>query len=111
MLGTFNVGDQGDGLVPDLSRVIGAVLNSVGIGSQIGGQHPGVQVTAPTFASQGNESVEGIQNNPDARNQAGNQLPGQSLPQAMHVPLGATIPVPSLNLVGKKIVFHYFFGV
>ncbi|XP_019173661.1 PREDICTED: large proline-rich protein BAG6-like isoform X3 [Ipomoea nil] len=98
MLGTFNVGDQGGGLVPDLSRVIGAVLNSVGIGSQIGGQHPGVQVTAPTFASQGNEAAEGIQNNPGARNQAGNQLPGQSLPQAMHIPLGATIPIPSLNL-------------
>lgn len=69
------------------------------------------QVTAPTFASQGNEAAEGIQNNPGARNQAGNQLPGQSLPQAMHIPLGATIPVPSLNLVGKKVVFHYFFGV
>nr|GMC73328.1 large proline-rich protein BAG6 [Ipomoea batatas] len=82
MLGTFNVGDQGGGLVPDLSRVIGAVLNSVGIGSQIGGQHPGVQVTAPTFASQGNESVEGIQNNPDARNQAGNQLPDNQLNQS-----------------------------
>ncbi|KAF7829504.1 ubiquitin-like domain-containing protein CIP73 isoform X1 [Senna tora] len=34
VLGTFNVGDQGDGVVPDLSRVIGAVLNSIGIGGQ-----------------------------------------------------------------------------
>ncbi|GAB4828408.1 hypothetical protein Ancab_035406 [Ancistrocladus abbreviatus] len=33
VLGTFNVGDQGDGAVPDLSWVIGAVLNSLGIGN------------------------------------------------------------------------------
>ncbi|KAK7828359.1 large proline-rich protein bag6 [Quercus suber] len=34
VLGTFNVGEQGEGVVPDLSRVIGAVLNSIGLGGQ-----------------------------------------------------------------------------
>ncbi|KAJ8429598.1 hypothetical protein Cgig2_008828 [Carnegiea gigantea] len=34
VLGTLNVGDQGEGVVPNLTRVIGAVLNSLGVGSQ-----------------------------------------------------------------------------
>ncbi|PPS06063.1 hypothetical protein GOBAR_AA14580 [Gossypium barbadense] len=34
VLGTFNVGDQGEGIIPDLIRVIGVVLNSFGVGSQ-----------------------------------------------------------------------------
>ncbi|KAK7250488.1 hypothetical protein RIF29_32958 [Crotalaria pallida] len=34
VLGTINVGEQGEGAVPDLSGVIGAVLNSIGIGGQ-----------------------------------------------------------------------------
>ncbi|GMP81811.1 hypothetical protein CsSME_00036395 [Camellia sinensis var. sinensis] len=48
VLGTLNVGEQGEGIVPDLTRVIGAVLNSIGIGSQtatgvMGGVQPTVQ--------------------------------------------------------------------
>ncbi|KAL6199741.1 hypothetical protein ACLB2K_029524 [Fragaria x ananassa] len=35
VLGTFNVGDQGESMAPDLSRVIGAFLNSIGIGNQV----------------------------------------------------------------------------
>uniref|UniRef100_A0A2P2LMS2 Uncharacterized protein MANES_05G140700 n=1 Tax=Rhizophora mucronata TaxID=61149 RepID=A0A2P2LMS2_RHIMU len=34
VLGTFNVGDHGEAAVPDLDRVIGAVLNTLGIGGQ-----------------------------------------------------------------------------
>ncbi|KAI8561199.1 hypothetical protein RHMOL_Rhmol04G0319500 [Rhododendron molle] len=48
VLGTLNVGDQGEGIVPDLTRVIGAVLNSIGLGSQnasnvVGGVQPTMQ--------------------------------------------------------------------
>lgn len=45
VLGTFNVGEQGENVGSDLSRVIGAVLNSIGIGSQPGTQ-PSMQVSS-----------------------------------------------------------------
>jgi uncharacterized ubiquitin-like protein YukD len=35
VLGTFNIPDQGDGGIPDLNRIVSAVLNSVGIGSLV----------------------------------------------------------------------------
>ncbi|XP_019227408.1 PREDICTED: large proline-rich protein BAG6 isoform X2 [Nicotiana attenuata] len=92
VLGTFNVGDQGEGVVPDLSRVIGAVLNTVGIGNMTGGQLPGVQVNAPVPPPQGNvsQSQSGSQ-------QSGQAFAGQSLPQVVQIPLGAAIAVPSIN--------------
>ncbi|XP_009762566.1 uncharacterized protein LOC107814725 isoform X3 [Nicotiana tabacum] len=92
VLGTFNVGDQGEGVVPDLSRVIGAVLNTVGIGNMTGGQLPGVQVSAPVPPPQGNvsQSQSGSQ-------QSGQAFAGQSLPQVVQIPLGAAIAVPSIN--------------
>ncbi|KAH1032504.1 hypothetical protein J1N35_044678 [Gossypium stocksii] len=34
VLGTFHVGDQGEGIMPDLIRVIGVVLNSFRVGNQ-----------------------------------------------------------------------------
>ncbi|KAM7514013.1 hypothetical protein LguiA_003596 [Lonicera macranthoides] len=106
VLGTFNVGEQGEGVVPDLSRVIGAVLNSFGIGNQTvvgGGPQPNVQVNASAQAPQGNET-EGRQGNVGDQRQAGNQphpglaFSGQSIPQVMQIPIGAAIPVPSLNM-------------
>ncbi|KAI8002153.1 Ubiquitin-like domain-containing protein CIP73 [Camellia lanceoleosa] len=107
VLGTLNVGEQGEGIVPDLTRVIGAVLNSIGIGSQtatgvMGGVQPIVQFNSPGQAPQGNET-EGARNNTSGQSQAGNQtqpgqaLPSQNLPQVLQIPLGAAIPVPSLN--------------
>ncbi|MCD7457134.1 hypothetical protein HAX54_034322 [Datura stramonium] len=93
VLGTFNVGDQGEGLVmPDLSRVIGAVLNTVGIGNMTGGQLPGVQASAPVSRPQGNESLSQSGNQ-----QSGQAFSGQSLPQVVQIPLGAAIAVPSIN--------------
>ncbi|CAH8360787.1 unnamed protein product [Eruca vesicaria subsp. sativa] len=48
VLGTFNSPDQTEGMVPDISRVIGAVLNSFGVG----GQNPhGINVTQPSMPS------------------------------------------------------------
>ncbi|KAG8378028.1 hypothetical protein BUALT_Bualt08G0095600 [Buddleja alternifolia] len=97
VLGTLNVGDPGESAVPDISRVIGAVLNSIGIGNQAAGMQPGVQT------SRGNET-EGLRADASSQNQGGNQyvpwqaFHGQSAPQAMQIPMGAAIAVPSLNL-------------
>ncbi|KAL3340754.1 hypothetical protein AABB24_029068 [Solanum stoloniferum] len=93
VLGTFNVGDSGEGLVPDLNRVIGAVLNTVGIGNMTGGQLPGVQASAPAPHPQGNESLS-----QSGSQQSGQAFSGQSLPQVVQIPLGAAIAVPSINL-------------
>lgn len=102
VLGTFNVGEQGDGIVPDLGRVIGAVLNSIGIGNQNGSQ-PGVQLNAQVQPPQ-RSGPEGTRNDASTQSQAGNQsqpgqpFSGQSLPQVVQIPLGAAIAIPSLNM-------------
>ncbi|KAF3957076.1 hypothetical protein CMV_017871 [Castanea mollissima] len=111
VLGTFNVGDQGEGIVPDLSRVIGAVLNSIGLGGQtttVG--NSGTQSTLPNAPSQppqGNET-EGMRGNVGGQAQTGSQAqsgqafssqPFQSLPQVVQIPLAAAaVPVPSLHM-------------
>ncbi|XVE56243.1 hypothetical protein DITRI_Ditri03aG0222700 [Diplodiscus trichospermus] len=102
VLGTFNVGDQGEGIVPDLTRVIGAVLNSFGVGGQP--TNVGTTTQSSTAAPHGNET-DGVRGG--GENQAGNQtqsaqsFPGQSFqvaPQVMTIPLNAAqIPIPSLN--------------
>ncbi|CAL0303487.1 unnamed protein product [Lupinus luteus] len=101
VLGTINLGEQGGGMVPDLSGVIGAVLNSFGIGGQ---SRNSVSNATQTSAPSGNET-EGI--HAGNQNLAGNQAqPGQafrgqafqSLPQLVQIPVPAgTIPIPSLN--------------
>ncbi|XP_057974336.1 uncharacterized protein LOC131162162 isoform X3 [Malania oleifera] len=107
VLGTFNVGDQVEGVVPDLTRVIGAVLNSLGIGNQmtangVGGGQANVQANAPVQAPQGN-GADGTRGNVGGQSQAGNQaqgpqtIPLHSLPQVMQIPLsGSAVPIPSL---------------
>ncbi|KAJ7966936.1 Large proline-rich protein BAG6 [Quillaja saponaria] len=109
VLGTFNVEDQGEGTVPDLSRVVGAVLNSIGIGSQTTANVATTAQSSPPNlhgqASQGNETEEMLAG---SQNQAGNQAqsvqafpsqPFQSLPQVVPIPLAAgAIPVPSLHV-------------
>ncbi|CAA0813374.1 Ubiquitin-like superfamily protein [Striga hermonthica] len=95
VLGTLNLGDPGESLGPDLSRVIGAVLSSLGMGNPVGMQ-PGVQT------SDGNET-ERTQANAGSQRQGGNQfglyqaLNGQSASSPMQNPVGATMAVPSLN--------------
>ncbi|WJX15593.1 hypothetical protein P8452_05717 [Trifolium repens] len=102
VLGTFNVGEQGEGISQDLTRVIGAVLNSFANGGQSTINVP--NSTQNSSAPPGNET-EG--------NQAGNQslagnlassgqaFPGQafqSLPHVVQIPMAAgAIPVPSFN--------------
>ncbi|KAK8297540.1 hypothetical protein V6Z12_D05G195300 [Gossypium hirsutum] len=100
VLGTFNVGDQGEGIIPDLTRVIGAVLNSFGVGSQPSATSTTRQ--SSTSAPQG-ISTDGVRGGgPGGENQAGIQTQSpQSFPAATQfipVPLtAAPIPVPSLN--------------
>ncbi|KAF8377745.1 hypothetical protein HHK36_031130 [Tetracentron sinense] len=109
VLGTFNVGDQGEGAVPDLSRIFGAVLNSLSQTTAGGTSSVSRTIPANAFgqASQGMETEE-IHNNVGSRSQAGNRVqPGQaipnhrfqSLPQALQFPLtGAAVPLPSLHM-------------
>ncbi|KZV14949.1 hypothetical protein F511_32540 [Dorcoceras hygrometricum] len=97
VLGTVNVGDSGEAVVPDLSRVIGAVLNSIGIGNLAAGMQPNVQVQT----SQGHET-EGSQANNGSQSRGGNQsIPWQSMngqANAIPIPLGAMVAVPSLSM-------------
>lgn len=111
VLGTFNVGDQGEGVVPDVSRVIGAVLNSIGLGGLTAANGSGniqspMSFNVPGRGPHGNESEA---TGAGGRNQAGNQpssgqsfsnQPIQSTPQVVQIPLAAAtaaIPIPSLN--------------
>ncbi|XP_019413709.1 PREDICTED: large proline-rich protein BAG6-like isoform X1 [Lupinus angustifolius] len=101
VLGTINMEEQGDSMVPDLNRVIGAVLNSIGIGGQ---NRSSVSNATQTSASSGSET-EGI--HAGNWNLAGNQAQSgqtfhgqafQSLPQVVQIPVPAgAIPIPSLN--------------
>ncbi|KAI9113359.1 hypothetical protein K1719_015884 [Acacia pycnantha] len=109
VLGTFNVGDQGEGIVPDLNRVIGAVLNSIGIGGQsTGSVANGTQSSSANPSTQGPSGNEGGgMNQNQNQNQSGNQAqtaqtfpnqPFPSLPQVVQIPLAAgSITVPSLS--------------
>ncbi|KAJ6392376.1 hypothetical protein OIU77_026187 [Salix suchowensis] len=105
VLETFNVGDQGEGIVPDLFRVIGAALNSFGVSGQaatssIGGMQSSNMPNFTGLASQGSET-DGLRGNVGGQSSAGNQTrsgqPFQSAPQVVQVPLSAAIPVPSLH--------------
>ncbi|CAL9242444.1 unnamed protein product [Arabidopsis halleri] len=111
VLGSFNVGDQTEGIVPDLSRVIGAVLNSFGVG----GQHPtntstnGTQSSMPSnqssHAPPGNTSdgAPGIggQSQATGHSQPRQAFPGvsfqASMPRVVQIPVTAatTIPIPT----------------
>ncbi|KAL0432312.1 UNVERIFIED_CONTAM: Ubiquitin-like domain-containing protein CIP73 [Sesamum latifolium] len=96
-LGTLNVGDAGEAGIPDLSRVIGAVLTSIGIANMPGGMHPRLLI------SHGNET-EGSQVNAGSQSHGENQsvpwqaLHGQSASYPVQTPNGSATAVPSLNM-------------
>ncbi|XP_051139003.1 ubiquitin-like domain-containing protein CIP73 isoform X2 [Andrographis paniculata] len=97
VLGTLNVGDQGEAAVPDISRVIGAVLNTIGISNQTGGMMPGVPLSHVNQAegsrvNSGSQSQDGNQSSPS---QPSN---GLSASHTMQIPLGAAIATPSMNM-------------
>ncbi|XP_043696821.1 uncharacterized protein LOC122647497 [Telopea speciosissima] len=114
VLGTFNLGDQGDqgdGVVPDLTRIVGAVPSSIGHGNQTltAGTNnvlPNIPSDASDQASQGVETDE--TNTIGARSQTRNQVPPMqtslnhsfpSLPQSLQFPVtGGPLPLPSLRM-------------
>uniref|UniRef100_A0A1J3CXJ1 Large proline-rich protein BAG6 n=1 Tax=Noccaea caerulescens TaxID=107243 RepID=A0A1J3CXJ1_NOCCA len=111
VLGSYNVGDQTEG-IPDINRVIGAVLNSFGVG----GQHPthnstnGTQSSMPSNLSgdaPGNTSdgAPGIggQSQAAGHSQPRQAFPGvsirASMPHVFQIPITAAtaIPIPSFQ--------------
>ncbi|PWA96330.1 ubiquitin [Artemisia annua] len=94
LLGSFGPGDQNNGGPPDISRVIGAVLDSITGGPNsmggMGGIPPNMQFNIPTQATQGNEAGANANN----QGQPGN--PNQSAPQGTQIPFGGGIPIPTL---------------
>ncbi|KAH9604699.1 hypothetical protein KSS87_021739 [Heliosperma pusillum] len=102
VLGTFNMGDQGEAAGSELTRVIGAVLNSLGVGNQ-GMAHGAVGTTnsastnVPGPAPQAS-NVEQERNRSGAPSQAQSPIGQSFFSQAFTVPLvGASIPPPSVN--------------
>lgn len=111
LLGTFNVGDQGEGIAPDLTRVIGALINSLGIGGQTPttGSNSGIQLSTlsniPAQPQQGNGTVGsgghvGNQSQVGNQAQSGQASSGQtSSPHVVQIPLTApAVPFSSLNM-------------
>ncbi|KAI3922487.1 hypothetical protein MKX01_006176 [Papaver californicum] len=101
VLGTFNVGDQSENGVPDITRIVGAVLNSIGLGGQIpmGATNTSSSIppNATNQASQGAET-EGTRGNVGGRGGQTfpNQQQFQSLAPSLQFPLGgAAVNVPS----------------
>ncbi|CAL1355423.1 unnamed protein product [Linum trigynum] len=102
LLGTFSVADQGDGMVPDLNRVIGSVLNSIGIGGLAGTAGMGSMpfppmpnATSQTHQGNGTGGNVGGQNQAGNPAQAGNTF--QSQPQVVQIPLATSVPIPSFH--------------
>lgn len=93
VLGSFNVGDQGDGAVPDVNRVIGAVLNSLGIGNLAG---PGSGVTSQTAAPPSLGSEAGAAPGDTGTQMGGQTRSGQHQP-SQFPPEGASIPLPTFQ--------------
>ncbi|KAL6011838.1 hypothetical protein ACLOJK_002304 [Asimina triloba] len=115
VLGTFNIGDQGDGMVPDLTRIIGAVLNSVGVGNASTGGVSNLSTTAANTTNSmsqvtGRGASQG--NNNGGVSQTGNQVPSgpgflnvpfQSLQQSFQFPFPGVLAVPSLQAIPDSL--------
>ncbi|KAJ0252495.1 hypothetical protein HA466_0116870 [Hirschfeldia incana] len=108
VLGGFNSADQTEGFVPDINRVIGAVLNSFGVGGQ-NLPNNGVNVTQPSMAT--NLSGHSPPGNAaggtpatDGQSQAAGQAPPRpaftsatfrtSMPHVVQIPITAATPIP-----------------
>lgn len=101
VLGTFNVGEQGEGISQDLSRVIGAVLNSISNGGQSTINVANATQTSSAPLRNETEGVQAGNQNLD-RNQAPSvqTFPGQAFQSLPHFPIpmaAGAIPLPSLN--------------
>ncbi|CAA7025654.1 unnamed protein product [Microthlaspi erraticum] len=117
VLGSYNVGDQTEG-IPDINQVIGAVLNSFGVGGQQQPTHNNTNGTQPSMPSNlsgqapGNTSdgAPGIggQSQGGQGQAAGHPQPRQafpgvsiraSMPHLVQIPITAAtaIPIPSFQ--------------
>ncbi|KAL8144276.1 hypothetical protein V2J09_017308 [Rumex salicifolius] len=102
VLGTFNVGEQGEAAVPDVvNRIIGGVLNSLGIGNQAGlNSMPNFATPSVSGQASNGNGAAAEHGNTGNGSQAGNATqPGQSFPsQPFQYPFaGASVPLPSFN--------------
>ena len=111
VLESFNVADQTEGIVPDISRVIGAVLNSFGVGGQnlTNNSTNGTQSYMPLNLSGQALSHNTSDGTPATGGQsqaAGQSLPRQafpgatfraSMPHVVQIPAATTIPIPSFQ--------------
>lgn len=102
VLGTFNVGEQGEGIVHDLTRVIGHVLNSIGNGGQSTISGPNAIQTSSALPGNETEGMHaGNQNLAGNQTPSGQTFPGptfQSVSHVVQIPVAAgAIPLPSLN--------------
>ncbi|XP_026397208.1 large proline-rich protein BAG6-like isoform X2 [Papaver somniferum] len=104
VLGTFNVGDQGEhGGVPDLTRIVGAVLNSIGLGGQIpmGATNTSSSVP-PNATNQTSQAAETEGTRGNVVGMGGQTFPNQpfqSLAQSLQFPLtGAAVNIPSQQM-------------
>ncbi|KAL9225731.1 hypothetical protein vseg_001621 [Gypsophila vaccaria] len=100
VLGTFNLGDQGESTGTDLTRVIGAVLNSLGVGGQ--GMTNGAVNSAstnPTGPVPQGTNTESEHSRTGVPSQAQSPFGQPMFSQPFSVPLmSASIPPPSVNL-------------
>ncbi|KAL5100478.1 hypothetical protein RYX36_004805 [Vicia faba] len=100
VLGTFNVGEQVEGTAQDLTRVIGAVLNSIANGGQGQTTINVPNSTQHSPAPPGNET-EGNQSLAGNQAPSGQTFPGlafQPMPHGVQIPtVAGAIPIPSFN--------------
>ncbi|KAF3791006.1 hypothetical protein EJ110_NYTH15349 [Nymphaea thermarum] len=110
VLGSFNIGDQVEDIVPDISRIIGAVLNSVGLGNLSAANGASSNQlpnnNAPDRGAQGDVS-DGSRATSRGREETANQIPhgptpanitSQFLPQFRQL-LSGVAAVPAQSLV------------
>ncbi|KAL2318877.1 hypothetical protein Fmac_032753 [Flemingia macrophylla] len=101
VLGTFNVGEQGEGIVHDLTRVIGHVLNSIGNGGQSTISGPTAVQTSSVLPGNETEGTHtGNQNLAGNQTPSGQTFPGPTFQSVSHVQIpvvAGAIPLPSLN--------------
>ncbi|XP_052208869.1 ubiquitin-like domain-containing protein CIP73 isoform X2 [Diospyros lotus] len=96
VVGTFNISEQGDGVLPDLSRIVSAVLGSFGI-PNIGSANEGTDLREAGAERLSRTNVG------DLRNSSGQQTDqaasrSQSIPDSIASLFPASVPLESLQL-------------
>eukprot|EP01018_Ginkgo_biloba_P013678 Gb_30758 [translate_table: standard] len=98
VLGTFNIPDQGDGGIPDLNRIISAVLNSVGIGNIVpvnAGAGNGSAMMPQGTSLEGQERV----GNASGRSDTNQLQPDQPISDVQFEPVPGSFRSPPASLL------------